>query len=328
MFSINNKKRPDNDNTSFLYNTYNSKNKDKDINHDFNNTQRTIYKNNILFNSSTFGVNINNKNSSVIENNKERFEQKNKSPTISAEQNIQNKYSKVNNIQLLDLKKYKPSYFNLKNYPKKISNLKMSSFSIEEEENDLDAKEEKPYAINNQTNRIKSNSTENLYATPIKSQAFSNNRITSRKIVRKTNNFFINKSSIKEGHSSESINIDKTKPILNNNNKNNFFHSVVLSASKKDNNRYKYKNDNHNIESNNNSVNSLVNIRKINYEKYKVKNPRFNISKNNESVNDTKFNRYEKIGKSKYEKDSKFINENLSGSSSISIIYTKKRKVK
>ena len=328
LFSINNKKRPDNDNTSFLYNTYNSKNKDKDINHDFNNTQRTIYKNNILFNSSTFGVNINNKNSSVIENNKERFEQKNKSSTIFAEQNIQNKYSKVNNIQLLDLKKYKPSYFNLKNYPKKISNLKMSSFSIEEEENDLDAKEEKPYAINNQTNRIKSNSTENLYATPIKSQAFSNNRITSRKIVRKTNNIFINKSSIKEGHSSESINIDKTKPILNNNNKNNFFHSVVLSASKKDNNRYKYKNDNHNIESNNNSVNSLVNIRKINYEKYKVKNPRFNISKNNESVNDTKFNRYEKIGKSKYEKDSKFINENLSGPSSISIIYTKKRKVK
>ena len=146
--------------------------------------------------------------------------------------------------------------------------------------------------------------------------------------MRKTNNFFINKSSIKEGHSSESINIDKSKPILNNNNKNNFFHSVVLSASKKDNNRYKYKNDNHNIESNNNSVNSLVNIRKINYEKYKVKNPRFNISKNNETVNDTKFNRYEKIGKSKYEKDSKFINENLSGSSSISIIYTKKRKVK
>ena len=330
LFSINNKKRSDNDNTSFLYNTYNSKNKDKEINHDFNNTQRTVYKNNILFNSSNLGENISNKNISLVENNKEKYESKNKSSTISVGQITPNKYNKINNLQRLDFKKYKPSYFNLKNYPKKISNLKMNSYNIEEEDNDLDTKEEKPYAINNQTNRIKSNSTEHLYATPNKSQVFTNNnRITSRKIIRKTNNFFMNKTNLKEGLNNESNSNDKNKQSINNN-KNNFFHSVVLSANKKESNyRYKNKNDSQYLEpSNTNNINSLVNIRKINYEKYKVKNPRYKNSKNNESVNDNKFNRYEKMGNTKYEKNSKFLNENLTGSSSVSIIYTKKRKVK
>ena len=332
LFSINNKKRSDNDNTSFLYNTYNSKNKDKEINSDFNNTQRTMYKNSILFNSSNIGENINNKNISLIENNKEKNESKNKSSTVSVGQITPNKYNKINNLQRLDLKKYKPSYFNLKNYPKKISNLKMNSYNIEEEENDFDNKEEKVYAINNQTNRIKSNSTENLYATPNKSQVFiNNNRITSRKIIRKTNNFFMNKTNLKEGLNNEANNNDRNKQLNNNNNnKNNFFHSVVLSANKKEsNNRYKNKNDSQNLEqSHSNNINSLINIRKINYEKYKEKNPRYKNSKNNESINDSKFNRYEKMGNTKYEKNSKFFNENLTGSSSVSIIYTKKRKVK
>ena len=54
----------------------------------------------------------------------------------------------------------------------------MNSYNIEEEEeNDFDNKEEKVYAINNQTNIIKSNSSENLYATPNKSQDFINNNI-------------------------------------------------------------------------------------------------------------------------------------------------------
>ena len=57
----------------------------------------------------------------------------------------------------------------------------------------------------------------------------------------------------------------------------------------------------------------LLNVRKINYEKYKEKNPRYKNSKNNESINDSKFNRYEKIGNTKYEKNSKFLNENLTG---------------
>ena len=289
-----------------------------------------MYKNSILFNSSNIGENINNKNISLIENNKEKNESKNKSSTISVGQITPNKYNKINNLQRLDLKKYKPSYFNLKNYPKKISNLKMNSYNIEEEENDFDNKEEKVYAINNQTNRIKSNSTENLYATPNKSQVFiNNNRITSRKIIRKTNNFFMNKTNLKEGLNNEANNNDRNKQ-LNNNNKNNFFHSVVLSANKKEsNNRYKNKNDSQNLEqSHSNNINSLINIRKINYEKYKAKNPRYKNSKNNESINDSKFNRYEKMGNTKYEKNSKFFNENLTGSSSVSIIYTKKRKVK
>ena len=139
----------------------------------------------------------------------------------------------------------------------------------------------------------------------------------------------MNKTNLKEGLNNESNNNDKNKQ-SNNNNKNNFFHSVVLSANKKESNyRYKNKNDSQNLEPNNsNNINSLVNIRKINYEKYKVKIPRYKNSKINETPNDSKYNRYEKIGNTKYEKNSKFLNENLSGSSSVSIIYTKKRKVK
>ena len=101
---------------------------------------------------------------------------------------------------------------------------------------------------------------------------------------------------------------------------------MVLS-NKKENNKYKPNNDSFN--SSNVSINSQVNIRKINYDRYKVKNKKIDNLNASESINGNKSNRYEKIISTKYEKNSKYLNEkNLANSSSISIIYTKKRKIK
>ena len=77
--------------------------------------------------------------------------------------------------------------------------------------------------------------------------------------------------------------------------------------------------------SSNVSINSQVNIRKINYDRYKVKNKKIDNLNASESINGNKSNRYEKIISTKYEKNSKYLNEkNMANSSSISIIYTKK----
>jgi hypothetical protein len=197
--------------------------------------------------------------------------------------------------------------------------------NIEEDENDSDIKEEKSYVINNNSNKIKSNSTENLYATPSKQEEY-NKRITSRKIVRKTNNIYIQKNNLRETLNNEYNNrLNISKQSLDNS-KNNFFHSVVLS-NKKENNKFKPNNDSFN--SSNVSINSQVNIRKINYDRYKVKNKKIDNLNASESINGNKSNRYEKIISTKYEKNSKYLNEkNLANSSSISIIYTKKRKIK
>ena len=321
LFSINNKKRTDNNSTSLLYNTYNSKNneKDKENNRGLNSTQRAIYKNNILFNSSNF-VKDNNKNNYLFENKKDGTEINNKnSKTISRDQVTESKFHRIYNLKQLDVNKNKPSFFNLK----KMSNLKMNSYEIEEENYNTN-KEENTYLINNnQTNKIKSNSTENLYATPNKSGAYSN-RITSRKIIRKTNNIFMKNNNIREALNNEYYNKNISQII--NNGKNNFFHSVVLSGNKKEENNSKNSTKKEAFDTNNN-INSQVNIRKINYERYKVKNLRNNNSNSNESINNKKINRYDKIINSRYEKNSKYLNENSSGSS-ISIIYTKKRKNK
>jgi hypothetical protein len=196
--------------------------------------------------------------------------------------------------------------------------------NLAEDENNSNIKEEKSYAIINQSNKIKSNSTENLYVTPNKSEEY-NKRITSRKIVRKTNNIYIQKNNLRETLNNEYNNrINISKQSLDNS-KNNFFHSVVLS-NKKENNKYKSTSDS--FSSNNMSINSQVNIRKINYERYIVKNKKNDYLNSSEYINDNKNNRYEKIINSKHEKNSKYLNENIANSSSISIIYTKKRKNK
>ena len=323
LFSINNKKRSDNDNTSFLYNAYNAKNKEINNNNELNNkTQRLIYKNNILFNSSNKG-NINNKNISLREISREKERTQEKSPKLSGDQTEYTKFKKIYDFKHYDLEKNQDSFLNKKNHSKKISNLKMNSYLVEEE-NDSSIKEEKSYVINNQPNKIKSNSTENLYATPNKSDAY-NKRITSRKIMRKTNNIFIQKNNLREALNNEYNNRMNMNHQNLNNSKNNFFHSVAMSGIKNDSNKYKPNNDSFN---NNSIKNSRVNIRKINYERYKVNNKKMENSYVNESVNDTKINRYEKGVNSKYEKNSKFLNENLSNSSSFAIIYTKKRKIK
>ena len=323
LFSINNKKRSDNDNASFLYNAYNSQGKENSYNKENNNnTQRIRYKNNILFNSSNIG-NINLKNTSLNDSSKEKQGAMNKNSTISIAQSASTKFKKIFNLKRFDLEKNKINFLNIKSNSKKLTNLKMNSIGLEKE-NDSSIKEEKSYLQINQTNRIKSNSTENLYSTPIKSEAYSK-RITSRKIIRQTNNYFFQKKNLREPINNEYKNrINNNKQILNNS-KNNFFHSIVLSGNRKDNNKYKSTNDSFNI---NNNASSKVNIRKINFEKYKIKSKKFEKSNTKESHHEIKNNRYEKIANLKYEKNSKYINEELIGSPSVSIIYTKKRKIK
>ena len=191
LFSINNKKRSDNDNASFLYNAYNSQGKENSYNKENNNnTQRIRYKNNILFNSSNIG-NINLKNTSLNDSSKEKQGAMNKNSTISIAQSASTKFKKIFNLKRFDLEKNKINFLSIKSNSKKLTNLKMNSYGLENE-NDSSIKEEKSYLQISQTNRIKSNSTENLYSTPIKSEAYSK-RITSRKIIRQTNNYFFQK---------------------------------------------------------------------------------------------------------------------------------------
>ena len=306
LFSINNKQRPDNDNTSHLYNAYNSKN-------NINNTQRT--RDNILFNNSNLDNNIknNNINLSSIQESREKSETLKKHTTISISKKTPPKYQNISYLKSIQTGTgNKPSYFNQKNISKKLLNLKMNSFSSEDESDNF--KNDEASIIYNQTNRIKSNSTENLYITPNKSDAY-NKRIISRKIIRKTNNIFSKSSDIEDKLNNEKV---------SNNTKNNFFYSIILSSNKKDNEKYKSKIET--INANDNRLNSQVNIRKINYEKYIQKNNNISYQKGNESSKDYRYNRYEKINNPKYEKNCKIQNENLPASSSLGFIYSKRRK--
>ena len=320
LFSINNKKRQDNYNTSFLYNTYNSKNKEINNNTSLNKTQKTIYKNNIVFKSTNLSNN-NDKNISLLGKEKEKINSLNKSVTVINDQ-LKKSENIIYNLKRYDYNKNKSSYYNLKNYPKNSPIFGMNSFLEEDEnENANRNKEEKSYIQNNPKNKIKS---ENIFATPNKTNDY-NQRITSRKIVRKTNNIFIQKNNKRD-----SINDEYNREIsnINNNGKNNFFHSIILSSVKKEKDNDNYKNKNDDTISSRINKNSQVNIRKINYERYRVKNQRNNNSNIYSPEKESKINRYDKIVNSRYEKNSKFLNEKSSSSSSIAIIYTKKRKIK
>ena len=320
LFSINNKKRQDNDNTSFLYNTYNSKNKEINNNTSLNKTQKTIYKNNIVFKSTNLSNN-NNKNISLLGKEKEKINSLNKSVTVINDQ-LKKSENIIYNLKRYDYNKNKSSYYNLKNYPENSPIFGTNSFLEEDEnENANRNKEEKSYIQNNPKNKIKS---ENIFATPNKTNDY-NQRITSRKIVRKTNNIFIQKNNKRD-----SINDEYNREIsnINNNSKNNFFHSIILSSVKKGKDNDNYKNKNDDTISSRINKNSQVNIRKINYERYRVKNQRNNNSNIYSPEKESKINRYDKIVNSRYEKNSKFLNEKSSSSSSIAIIYTKKRKIK
>ena len=309
LFSINNKQN--NDNTCYLYNAYNnSKN-------NINNTQRPNYRNNILFNSSQNNNNKKgiNKNISSIQETKEKNESLNRKSALSIPQVTPPKYHNISYFKRLETSN-KPSYLNRKNITKTIINLKMNYEN--EDENDINKNDENSLSLN-QTNRIKSNSRENLYITPNKPQENSN-RITSRKIIRKTNNIFSQKNDSRD----KSI---KESKIINNNKNNNFFYSVILSSNKKDkDNKDKYKSKKESIiNSSDNRQNSQINIRKINYERY-IDRDKLYSAKGNESLKDYKNNfRYEKIN-TKYEKNYKIMNESLPASSSVGFIYTKKRK--
>ena len=313
LFSINNKKRLDNDNTSFLYNSYNSKNlkNGNDNNNCINNTQKTIYKNNILFNSHNI-VNINNKNISSKDINKEKNLAENKNITISGNQKTSSKFRRIYNTKHFDIDKN----IHKKIINKKITNLKMNSYCIADDI-DSNINEEKLNLMNNQSYKIKSNSTENLYATPNKSE-MDNRRITSRKIQRKTNDIFLQKNNLRA-----SLNIKNNNKDNNNNSKqnlnnsdNNFFHHIILLSGNKKDNKDTFKPSKQSLNSNDISLNSKVNIRKINNSNLK------------QSIKERHNIKYDKLINARLEKNNKNLNDNLSSISSSQIIYTKKRKNK
>lgn len=114
-----------------MYNAYNSKNRENSNNKEINNnTKRMKYKNNILFNSSNIG-NISLKNISLNVNSKEKSGNQNKKLTLSIAQSVSTKFKKIFNLKRFDIEKNKISSLNLKSSSKKISNLKMNSYSLE-----------------------------------------------------------------------------------------------------------------------------------------------------------------------------------------------------
>lgn len=192
----------------------------------------------------------------------------------------------------------------------------MNSYCIADD-SDSNINEEKLNLMNNQSYKIKSNSTENLYATPNKSE-MDNRRITSRKILRKTNDIFLQKNNLRTALNIKNNNKDNnnnSKQNLNNSNNNFFHHIILLSGNKKD-NKDTFKPSKQSLNSNDISLNSQVNIRKINNSNLK------------QSIKERHNIKYDKLIKARLEKNNKNLNDNLSSISSSQIIYTKKRKNK
>ena len=324
LFSINNKKGTNNDNSKLLYRTYGSKN---DI---INNQQKSdITNTKALFLNSTNNSNhltlsqedkekiklIRNEDNDNLDNTEKRkrillFKKNN--IELRNNQNIQNNYSyiikKKSNINDSN---DNIVYFNTFGSSNRKENEKTNNNDMEKIKN-----------INKNKDQINSNIK--LYETPTKTDNFSK-RVTTRKIVRKTNNIFNLRNNMKEDISN---NIND----LTLNNKNNFFTSIISS----NNGNNKSKNNNENIDNiKKSSIN--INIRKIaiNYDKYKYRNLRYNNNENDikdkEKENENKINNKgykELLNKSGKIENKRLHNINLPLSSSLGIIYTKKNKIK
>ena len=325
LFSINNKKGTNNDNSKLLYQTYGSKNdiiKDQQKS-DITNT-KALLLNNSNNNSNNLALSqedkekiklIRNEDNDNLDNTEKRkriplFKKNN--IELRTSQNIQNNYSYI-------IKK--KSFINDSNDNLVYFNTFSSSNRKENEKtNNYDT--EKIKILNKNKEQIKSNI--NLYETPTKTDNFSK-RITTRKIVRKTGNIFKLRSNMKEDISNNDNNLTL-------NNKNNFFTSIISS----NNGNNKYANNKENIDNiKKSSIN--INIRKIaiNVEKYKHRNLRYNNNENDikdkEKENENKINNKgykELLNKSGKIENKIMHNINLPLSSSLGIIYTKKNKIK
>ena len=388
LFSMNNRKGNNND-SKFLYNSYNSteslnntkinsnnisnieKGKDDDIPNNsrkakivFNQINNDSKKNNIYIlkdsSNSKEEAELEDENNNFIAKRKKVLVLKKKDLDLSINENKNNNYSYI--------KKYN-------SISKRIGNTKMNSFLKEKERFSINTSHITPnnprnndnnqttyihYSINNishhsnkinntMANRLKSNSTDSLFDEHNKNEALLK-RITTRKIVRKTNNYFntnnannelrekINKGNVYNHNNNpyfkytKHINYDNNNLTLNAK-KNNFFYSTTCTHREKNN---ELQTSRENIISkispiNSSSFNMATKKNNINF---KNRNLRYltNLSKTRDyqiSFKEKYDDNTRNLNKSgKYEKNKKMENENLLLSSSVGLIYTKKNKIK
>ena len=314
LFSINNKKATNNDNSNLLYRSYGSKNDipndEKKDNIQNNKKNRILLDvNNLEKNSST--------NITLFQNNKERLSATSKNNEFDSDEKNPKKKKEITFFRKINLE--------LRNSGNNFSYIKKYN-SITKEDNDNNTNNN---PINNTiiekrniSNRGKINTTHILFETPIKHENFAK-RITTRKIVRKTNNIFNIKEKIDNSNNNHNLTMS--------NNKNNFFHSI--NSSNKDNNEKAKDKEKSNI------ITKLsINIKKnnYNYEKYKNRNLKFQPIINHTEGHqikpeekEEKFDYKNFLNKSrKYQKNKRIQGNNLPLSSSVGIIYAKKNKIK
>ena len=390
LFSMNNRKGNNND-SKFLYNSYNSteslnntkinsnnnsnieKGKDDDIPNKsrkakivFNQINNDSKKNNIYIlkdsSNSKEEAELEDENNNFIAKRKKVLVLKKKDLDLSINENKNNNYSYI--------KKYN-------SISKRIGNTKMNSFLKEKDKerfsintshitpnnprnNDNNQTTYIHYSINNishhsnkvnntMANRLKSNSTDSLFDDHNKNEALLK-RITTRKIVRKTNNYFntnnannelrekINKGNVYNHNNNpyfkytKHINYDNNNLTLNAK-KNNFFYSTTCTHREKNNELQTSRENIINKISpiNSSSFNMATKKNNINF---KNRNLRYltNLSKTRDyqiSFKEKYDDNTRNLNKSgKYEKNKKMENENLLLSSSVGLIYTKKNKIK
>ena len=334
LFSINNKKGLNNENSKLLYRSYGSTN-------DIVKNQQKLEKENEK------------KEMTLTNNNILTLSQDNLHKKIENERLQKNKFYKKNYLEIKTNGNNKSNYsyikrnksitnsFNIDNDNEKNSNIydNNNSFkNIKENGDNNDEEKNNNYKSNNI--RIKTSSINTLYQTPNKVENFGK-RITTRKIVRKSNNIISNlRNNLKE-----KINNNNNQDNVNNltmNTRNNHIFPSYTPFNNENNELIKSTENLKNLK--NTSIN--VGLRKNNvnyYEKYKYRNLRYNSNNTNNSknLNDRQINMKDKEtdsnnnkgNKDMINKSGKYDNQriqkiNLPLSSSVGLIYTKKNKIK
>ena len=325
LFSINNKKGINNENSKLLYKSYGSTNdiirEQQKLEKENDNKEMTLPNKNILILSQD---NLNKK----IENErmqKNKFYKKN---YLEIKTNGNNK----DNYSYIKRNKSITNSLNIDNNEKN-NHIYNNSFKNSKNKEDNNGEEENNIYNSNKI-RIKTSSINTLYQTPNKVENFGK-RITTRKIVRKSNNIFNLRNNLKE----KIDNNDNQENNLTLNTKYSHILPSINTSSRNENNELIKSTENlKNLK--NSSIN--INIRKNNinyYEKYKHRNLRYNSNNINDSndnqnnIKDKSNNINTKGNKDTINKSGKFENKriqkiNLPLSSSVGLIYTKKKKIK
>ena len=273
LFSINNKKGKNNENTNILYRSYGSK---KELNKELNKDQQNLdfqndKKNQIIFDKKEKYKN----NITIFHDNSQRISATSKNIGNNLENEIIPKKKKItfykkNNLELRNSENHKNNYSFIKKYnsiTNETNNKNINSLILKDSDNF-----EPPI---NDTLRSNIKTNEILHGTPNRVDNFSK-RITTRKIIRKANNNIFNiRNNFKDT-------IDNNNHNLTLNNKNNFFYSITISN--KDNN-----NELNKIDKNRKSYNLSIKKNSIKYEQYKNRNLRYYKNVNQE--NDDQINK-------------------------------------